>query len=463
MLKKDFFCSEKDFIVLIASIASLGGFLFGYDTGIIANAKEQITTQFNLPDFQWGMIISATVLGALVGALLCGRISDKIGRHSLILYSSIGFIIGSFLTAFCVDFISLTVGRFVLGFCIGIASFSSPLYISEISPAKNRGALVLLNGIALTAGEAISFLVGYFLHDMSSQSWRWMFLTGAIPAIALFVGMSFMPKSPRWLVSKNEISKAKDILYKIRPSEEARTELTEIIHNVQMQKTVRWNELFSKKMQPVLMIGLALGIFQQFSGVNTIMYYGPAIFKISCFNSYAICIFSTFIMGLVNTAFTIITMFLVDKIGRRVLMLMGTCVSSISLMVIGYFFCQHMSSKYVILFFMMTYIAGYCISVGSLFWLIISEIYPLRVRGLAVSFVTAIQWGANLIVAFTFLPLINFLGLGITFFIYAGMCSFSFLFTLLYLPETKGVPLEKIENNLLKGVASRDLGKPNCA
>lgn len=446
------------YVISIALIAGLGGLLFGYDTGIIANAKDQITTQFLLSDFAWSIVVSSMVLGAFMGALVSGKLADKIGCHSIILIASNFFILGALIAALSNNFISIVIGRFILGCCIGVVSFASPLYISEIAPASKRGALVLLNGIAITAGEAISFLIGYFLHDLTINSWRWMFGIGVIPAAILLIGMIYMPKSPRWLVKNNNFNQAQRVLSKIRCNSIVATELNEIKKIVENEQHGSWSILFSKSMRSVLLVGLGLAIFQQFSGVNTIMYYGPTIFNISGYSSFTKSIFATFIISLINTLFTIITALIIDHVGRRKLMLLGTLLAAISLTVVGGHFYYQLYPKWILLIALMTYTIGYCISVGSLFWLIISEIYPLHLRGLAMSFVSSIQWCANFLVALSFLPLLNFFGEALTFWLYASMCFAAFLFTMKYVPETKGISLEQIEANLAHNIPIRYLG-----
>ncbi|MCL1127313.1 sugar porter family MFS transporter [Shewanella surugensis] len=454
--------NNRGFVILVASVAGLGGLLFGFDTGIIANVQGQLVAEFHFTTFEWSTIVSITVLGAFLGALLSGKATDMFGRKIMLLIISIGFVIGAVILSLAQGYYSLLLGRLLLGICIGIASFTVPLFISEISPKKIRGGLVLLNGIAITAGESISFLVGYFMYDISPHSWRLIFLTGVIPAILLFVGMLFMPKSPRWLAEKNRMKEVLFVLQKIRGHKEADVELKEIKKMVELEKNITkstFEQLFSKKLRGVLIVGLFLGIAQQFAGINTIMYYGPYIFKVSGFTSETTAIFATFILGVVNTIGTIIVVFIVDKVGRRSLLISGTFVAFIALMFIGLCFQYNAIPSSFMMAAMIIYIFAYAISLGSMFWLIISEIYPTHIRGLAMSFVTAIQWLSNFVVAMAFLPLLNYFGGGITFWFFAVFCLVSCIYSYFYVPETKGVSLEQIEENLNDGVPVRYIGQ----
>jgi sugar porter (SP) family MFS transporter len=314
----------------------------------------------------------------------------------------------------------LIVGRLILGFAIGISSYTVPLFISEMAPTDKRGSFILINAIAITGGEAIAFMVDYAL--VPTHSWRLMFATGFIPAFLLLIGMFFLPASPRWLFLKGFRDESKKVLSKIRNTTEVHEELFEIEESLHA-KTGTWKELFSKRVRPVLIIGLGLGILQQFVGINTVMYYGPFIFKAAGFQGEESQILATFGMGVVNLVASIIAVFIVDKIGRRKLLLWGMIVSALSLGMVGELFHYHSNlAHWAMVIFMVSYIAGYAISLGSLFWLIIAEIYPLHIRGLAMSFVTSIQWLANFVVAITFLSILGEIGPSITFWLYGLMC-----------------------------------------
>lgn len=445
------------FLILIASIAATGGFLFGYDTGIISGALLFIQDTFPANTMIQEVIVSSVILGALIGALCSGKLADSFGSQRMLLAMSVTFIAGTLLSACAPALSLLIIGRFVLGIAIGVTSYMSPLFISEMAPAQYRGSLVLLNGIMITGGEAAAFLVDYLL--VPTQSWRLMFATGLIPAVLLFFGMLILPASPRWKVLKGQLEQGRQILMKIRPSTCIEHEWNEILSLADRRKS-RWRDLFSLSVRPVLIIGLGLGIFQQFIGINAVMYYGPGIFKTAGFISANSQILSTFCLGVVNTLMSIISVMLVDRIGRRQMLLIGHVVAGSSLLLIGAVFSMQDNQPYTLFFLMITYIIGYSMSLGSLFWLVIAEIYPLHIRSYAMSFVAAAQWAANLIVAATFLTTLNSLGPEFTFWLYTGMCAISLLFCYYLVPETRGVSLEQIEFNLREGRRSRDLGQP---
>lgn len=446
------FCMERIktnyFIFLITFVAALGGFLFGYDAGIISGALVFIRQTYALNSWMQECIVSAVILGALIGSLSSGKLADQFGSKKMLIAISITFIIGTLLSAFANNVSILLLGRFIVGIAIGITSYISPLFIAEISPAKNRGAFVLLNGIMITGGQAVAFFVDYAL--IATHSWRLMFATGLIPAILLFVGMLMLPTSPRWLILKGKINEARSTLQKIRNSQNVETELNEIACNLTSEKG-RWSDVFSKTMRPVVLIGAGLGIFQQMMGINTVMSYGPTIFHAAGFTGYHAQLLATFSMGMINMLMTLVAILLVDKVGRRCMLLWGTSVAGISLMIVGFMFSHDSQSPlyaWTSFAFLVLYIAGYSASLGSLFWLVISEIYPLQIRSLAMSFVTAIQWSANLIVVLTFLSILNWIGPVYTFWMYAFMCIASFVFCYVAVPETRGITLEQIEANM---------------
>ena len=459
-MNKSYLSELNVFVFVIALVAALGGFTLGFDAGVIVDGKDQITSEFHLSDFQWSIITCTSILGSIFAIPIVGRFVDKFGAKNILSFAAIGFILGLSLTASAYTLPQLITGRFIIGICIGIASFSSPLFISEISSPSIRGGMILLNGIAITAGQTISFLIGYFLHNLSDSSWRFILGIEIIPAILLLVGMIAMPQSPRWVAKKYGIEKSRIVLTRIRSKNTTtlEKELSEIQANISstVLKT-HFRELFSRKIMPVLMVGAGLACLQQFVGISAIMSYGPVVFHAVGFNSISAGIFATFCIGLVNLFFTIISAFLIDYIGRRFLLLSGTFIAAISMLLVGSVCLGSINEKWGI-FFIVTYIIGYCISLGSLFWVLISEIFPYYIRGTAMSFVTAIQCAANLIISITFLAFFDFLGPANTFFIYGLMSAIAFVFIYYFIPETKGISLELIEENLNSGKKLRELG-----
>ncbi|STY31148.1 sugar-proton symporter [Legionella wadsworthii] len=450
----------NSFIFFIALIAGFGGFLFGFDSSVIADVKDQVMVHFSLSEWQWSQTVSISILGCVFGIPMSGYFADRISRRFLLKIAAAGIFLGTVFCALTHSFILLFIGRFAIGVCIGIASYIAPLFIAEIAPPNRRGTLVLLNGLTITFGQAIAYLIGYFLHDYSTDSWRFLLGFESIPALILFFGIHFTPHSPRWLMSQYGMEKTLNLLKRIRPPEyNIHQEIAEIQQSI--RRTQNNRGLFKAPIVLVLAVGILLGIFQQLTGINAFMYFGPVIFESAGFYPISNAILATFWMGVINFLFTIVTVFCIDKLGRRFLLLSGTLIAALSLFVSGIIFrLDFFGQKFWILCSLSTYVMGYCISLGSLFWVLISEIYPLPVRGLAMSIATVVQWAANFVVSLSFLSLYQNLGVTSTFGLFGSLCVLAFTFIYLFVPETTGISLEKIEKNLLSGIKIRDIGQP---
>ena len=448
MLKEDAEKKINAFLLLTVTIAATGGLLFGFDTGNIAGALIFIKQSWHTSTFTDEVIVSITVLGAFVGAILSGTLVERLGRRKMMLAAATLFILGASAGSFVYDVSTLLTARLLLGLAIGISSYTAPLYISEVAPAQFRGLLVLLHGVAITLGEAVAFVSDYVLS--SGRHWRIMIFLGVIPALILFIGMLKMPASPRWLIAVNKVQMAKTVLQQIRRRSNVDQEFSQIKNIVESPKFSLKALVLSEHWRKPLMIGIGLGMLQQFFGINTVMYYGPFIFKSAGFQSHNAQILATFSMGVVNMLMTIFTGFYVDRWGRRKLLMGGSLLAGFSLLSIPFLLHRGPDSDYstwLLLGAMIFYVIGYCLSVGSLFWLIISEIFPLRVRATAMSLATAIQWLANLLVSLTFLTMLDRLGTRLTFSIYASLCFLGFFFSYCLVPETKGLSLETIESH----------------
>ena len=450
------------YLLITVCISATCGLLFGFDTSIIAGASPFIQTEFNASNFQLEMVVSSCVLGALFGALLSGKLSDNLGRKKVLIITGLIFILGTLVAALAHTIEHLIIGRFILGFAVGMGSFSTPMFIAEIAPAQSRGKLVLWNGAFLTGGQVLAFLVNYSLTE--SGNWRLMIFSGMIPAVILTLGMLFMPESPKWLLTKGKESLALKILERIRGSKAAAVQELNLIKTTLNMNKAKFSELFGKTLRPVLFIGLLLGIFQQFMGINTVMYYGPHIMKQIGFSDSETQMFGTLGLGITNFVFTVITLMFIDKLGRRKFLLIGSMIAALSLFTMVFLLSSTISgiTAYLALFCLITYIIGYCISVGSLFWLMISEIFPLHARGTCMSFVVAVQWGANFLVAASFLTILHALGIAATFSMYGTIALIVFIYVYLKVPETKGVSLELIEQNIQKGLPTRLLGQKSA-
>ncbi len=450
--------NNSKFFIVISLIAALSGILFGYDTGVISGAILFINDQFHLSPQMNGLVVAMVLLGALIGAIFSGRLTDKLGRRTLLIADAIIFIVGTLMTSFASDIHLLMFGRFVVGLAIGIASYVAPLYISEIAPIRYRGALVSCNQLMITIGIFLSYIVDYKLAD--SGNWRGMFLAGIVPAACLLVGMLALPESPRWMMANNQKARALATLKRLRHDEyHAHKEYDQIEETLKHPRG-SWKVLFSKAIRPTLIIGVGLAVLQQVSGINTIIYYAPTIFKMSGFESAATAILATMGVGFVFVLFTVIALPFIDRWGRRPLLFTGMIAMSASLAFLAYaFHSQDVAFiKWMALMAMFVYIAGFAISLGPIMWLMISEIYPLKVRGLGSSVATAANWGSNMIVALTFLTLIQCLGPSGTFIVYFVISLVGLWFVHAFVPETRGVSLEQIEDHLYEGKACKQLG-----
>jgi SP family galactose:H+ symporter-like MFS transporter len=450
---------SSGFVYVAAAISALGGMLFGYDTGVISGAILFISKDFSLTQLQVEIVVSCVLIGALIGAMTGGILADRFGRRRVIIATATLFVVGAIVTALSPTFTLLIAGRIIVGAAIGVASFTTPLYISEVSPVKIRGRLVSINQVALTSGIVISYLVDYALVDI--QGWRWMFGFAAVPAAILAVGMFRLPESPRWLVSKNLIDSARTVLERIRRTKDVGTELEDIQSSLAVQSG-GWRDLFTPLVRPALIVGVGLAILQQITGINTVIYYAPMIFEFTGAKSASASILATIGVGVVNVAMTVVALLLVDRVGRRPLLLIGLAGMIIGLGVLGLAFqlpSLSGSLGWIAEISLMLYVGAFAIGLGPVFWLLISEIYPLKIRGVAMSVATSANWGANLFVALTFLTLIQTTGRSSTFWIYGLVGIGAWLFTWFYVPETKGRSLENIESHWKAGKHPRAMGK----
>lgn len=451
---------SKILLYITAGTAALAGLLFGYDTGVISGAILFIKDQFMLTSGAVERVVSAVLLGAVIGAAFSGALADRFGRKKVIVATAFLFAIGSFGAAFAPGVAAIIVFRMIIGMAIGVASYTAPLYISEISPPEARGALVSLNQLMITCGIVVSYLVDLLL-ALGKNEWRWMFGIGALPAVILILGMIALSESPRWLVGHNRIKEARDALGRIIPAEKIDGEIKNIQSSLTI-KTGSWKEAMAPWIRPALLVGVVLAFFQQVTGINTIIYYAPTIFEFAGFGSHKVAILATVGVGTVNVLMTLVAIWFLDKLGRKPLLYIGLSGMAISLGLLGLaFYLPEMMSalKLLTVLCVLFYIASFAISLGPIFWLIIAEIYPLKVRGRAMSLATLANWGFNMLVAATFLTLIEKLGKAGAFWFYAVVCVAGLIFSYLYVPETKGKTLENIEDFLKKNKGLKAFGR----
>lgn len=440
------------FVIVAAVITAIGGLLFGYDTGVISGAILFIRDAFSLSSTAQEVVVSAVLIGAVIGASISGILADKYGRRIMIIIASIIFGAGAIFTALTPEVYSLIAGRIVVGIAIGMASFIAPLYIAEVAPYNIRGALVSLNQLAITVGIVVSYLVDYAFAP--SGGWRWMLGLAVVPSIVLGVGMYFMPYSPRWLLSKGFSDRAKAVLEKIRGTTLVGDEIAEIKASLAVERESKWSDLLDPALRRALIIGIGLAIFQQLTGINTVIYYAPTILLFAGLQSAAVSILATAGIGVINVALTVVAILLIDRIGRRPLLLFGLVGMVISLIILGMSFALPSlgsSLGLLAIISLMVYVGSFAIGLGPVFWLMISEIYPLKIRGRAMSTATVVNWGMNLLVAITFLSLIQLLGTPGTFWLYAIISVGAIIFVYFRVPETKGKSLEEIEKMCFLG------------
>ncbi len=451
------------FAYVVAGVAAMGGLLFGFDTGVISGALLFLKQDFGLSALQQEIIVSAVLVGAMLGAFFSGQITDRFGRKKVVLSTALIFVLGTIGAAMAQNVTGLAAGRLVLGVAIGVASFCVPLYISEISPPAMRGALVSLNQLMITIG----ILVSYFVDDACAHlgfGWRTMFLCGVVPAMALLVGMLFLPETPRWLMSRNRDAEAMAVLKKLLPATEAQAEIQQIRQAIaESDGEGSLRDLLSPWLRPALIIGVGIMLVQQATGINTVIYYAPTIFQMAGFTSDVSAITATVSVGVINVLFTIVSIRLIDKLGRKPLLSMGLLGMTASLAALGgaFYFETQLGAllKWVAVGGMLAYIACFAVSLGPIAWLLISEIYPTNIRGKAMSLATLSNWGFNFVVAMTFLSITENLGKPGAFWLYALVGLAGWIFCRAYVPETKGVPLETIEHNLKAGLPSCELGR----
>ena len=450
---------KKSYIYFAAFVAALGGLLFGYDTAVISGAIGFLREHFNLDATQMGWVASSALIGCIVGVAFAGILSDKIGRKKVLILAAMMFAVSALGSAFPRTITVLVIFRIIGGFGVGAASMLSPLFIAEISPPKMRGRLVSWNQFAIVSGMLVVYFVNYFIAAAGdplwnvNTGWRWMFASETLPALLFLTLLFLVPESPRWLVKQGRAEKALDILTRIGGEEHAQKEVREIQEAI-AQESGSISQLFQPGMRMLLFIGVSLAVLQQVTGINVFLYYAPEIFK-KLGSGTDTALMQTIIIGAVNMGFTIIAIKTVDRIGRKPLMLFGATGMGISLFALGLSAYFQQTAIWLLLF-MLGYIACFALSVGPVTWVILSEIFPTRIRGRAMATATVMLWAANYIVSQTFPMLdenrwlVEKFSHGFSFWLYGFFCVVLVLVVKLWVPETKGKSLEDIERFWLR-------------
>ena len=446
----------------VCSIGSLGGLLFGFDTAVISGTFSFIEQYFLLNEIEIGWFASSALIGAIIGALVSGSLSDRFGRKPILIIAAFLFFISALGCTMPNSFIFLIVARIIGGIGVGMASVLAPLYISEFSPPKIRGKLIALYQLSIVIGILLAYLSNWLLLKFSQEStslfnetdklykifvsevWRGMFGLEMIPSGLFIVLLFLIPESPRWLIKNNNPEKGFNILTKISGKKIAEKEFIEIKNSISKFKG-RIADLLRPGLRLALLVGIGLSVFGQFTGVNIIIYYGPTILENAGFKIDGALQFQVAI-GLINLIFTILALWKIDRWGRRPLLVYGMFSVFISLIIIAFQFTFDSSQGILIIVMLCIYMASLALSINAVIWVLIGEIFPNRIRGSAMSIVTFTNWGANFLTAFTFPWYIDKIGMGGGFFTFAGMCLLATIFFNKYVPETKGKTLEEIEN-----------------
>ena len=444
-------------LYIVAIVASLGGLLSGYDTGVISGALLFINESWNLADTEQGILVSSVLIGAVIGAATNGILADIFGRKKIIMATAVIFVLGSIMCAFAPNALVLIASRIFVGFAVGIVNFVVPLYLSEISPKHLRGTLVSLYQWAITAGILFSYFINaVFAHAV--YNWRWMLFAGVVPGLVLFIGMLFMQDTPRWLVSKNREEEAKKVFKKIEPDIDADKEI-EVVKKVLKTEDGNNRFTFQKWMIMPFVVGIGIMFAQICTGINTIIYYAPTIFKNAGFESNITAIYATTGIGVVNFLMTIVALYFTDKLGRKPLLYFGLTGVMLSLIALGCafqfadFFGENM--KWVAVGSLVTYIICFAMSLGPIGWILVSEVFPLKIRGIAMSICTVSNFAFNFFVVSSFPILLHRIGGAMTFWGFAFVSLLCIIFVYFCVPETKGISLEKIESNWVHGVNPR--------
>jgi sugar porter (SP) family MFS transporter len=434
---------NSKYILGISFISALGGYLFGFDFAVISGALPFLRTAFGLTPVWEGFLTGTLALGCIVGCLIAGKLSERLGRRPGLIAAALIFTASSLGMAFSSSLPVFLVMRFAAGIGVGMASMLSPMYIAEISPANVRGRNVAINQLTVVIGILVTNLVNYALSDNGPDSWRWMFGLGCIPSLIFFLGVLWLPESPRWLAKANKLEEAKAVLTKIGDAAFAESTMTDIKHSLIGAVKESYAAVFQKAVRPAVLVGITLAVFQQLCGINIVFNYTSTIFA-SVGANLNRQLFETVSIGIVNLIFTLLAMWQIDKLGRKPLMLIGSLGLSVLYILLAVALQQHFNAGFVSVIVLFS-IAFYATSLAPVTWVLISEIFPNKIRGMATSVSIVSLWGAYFILVFTFPVLAEKLGTYGPFWMYSGICLLGFFFVKFKVKETKGKTLEELE------------------
>lgn len=437
------FSFHHTYILGISFISALGGYLFGFDFAVIAGALPFLREVFELSAWWEGFLTGSLALGCIVGCLMAGNLADRFGRKPGLLVASLIFAVSSLGMATSSTLSMFILFRFAAGIGVGMASILSPLYIAEVSPAHVRGRNVAINQLTIVIGILVTNLVNYSIADTGPEAWRWMFGLGTIPAVLFFIGVLWLPESPRFLVKADRTEQALKVLRRIGDGDFAQTTFNHIATSLRGGKRISMRDVFAKAVRPAIVLGIGLAVFQQFCGINVVFNYTSTIFA-SVGADLDRQLFETVAIGVVNLVFTLIAMWQVDRLGRRPLMLFGAIGLAVLYLILSTLLRFQAPAGLVSLVVLLA-IATYATSLAPVTWVLISEIFPNRVRGQASSIAVVSLWAAYFVLVFTFPILAETLGTYGPFYLYAGICIAGFFFVKTKVRETKGKTLEELE------------------
>lgn len=442
---------------LITVIATFGGLLFGYDTGVINGALPYMTDDLGLTAVTEGMVTSSLLLGAALGAVIGGRMSDARGRRRTILALAVLFFVGALGCTLAPTTAVMVVARFVLGLAVGGASVTVPVYLAEISPAERRGALVTRNELMIVSGQLLAFTSNAIIAQVGGESggvWRWMLVIATLPAVVLWFGMLVMPESPRWLASRTRFNEALEVLKQVRSQQRAEAELAEVSAlavKEEQEKLGGWQDMKATPwIRKLMFIGFGIAIVQQITGVNTIMYYGTQILTDAGFASDS-ALTANIANGVISVLATFVGIWLLGRVNRRPMLMVGQMGTTVALLLIGVFSLVLPSGDgraYAVLAMTVTFLAFQQGAISPVTWLMLSEIFPMRMRGFGMGVAAVVLWLTNFVIGLVFPSLVSGIGISNTFFLFVVAGVLSLAFVKRYVPETKGRSLETLEAEL---------------
>ncbi len=443
------------YVCLLTTVAALGGLLFGYDTAVIAGAIGFLKREFIIGHYpeRWvddleGWAVSSVLVGCMIGAMLAGTLSDRFGRKKVLVLSAVLFAVSAIGSALPQNLSQFVAARMLGGFAVGMASMLSPLYIAEVSPAPIRGRLVSLNQITIISGMLVVSIVNWLIASPENDAWnvatgwRWMFASETLPALLFFALLFLVPESPRWLTKQGREDEAMSVLARVGGRQRAQLEIKEI-HDAIAQESGSIRELFRPGIRAALAVAVVLAVLQQVTGINAVLYYAPKIFE-SADVTPTQALLQTVALQVINMLLTVVAVVAVDRGGRKPLLLITSAAMGFSLLLLGGVFYLKLGAAWVFVF-TLAYVGSFAVAMGPVVWVVLSEIFPTRIRGRAMGVATVSLWIACFAVSQTVPRMFEDLGQPATFWIYAVMCAVSFVFVVLFVPETKGKTLEEIE------------------